>query len=109
MTNELNVRSIREQTNRLGEGWAGCLDNTFISRWPVDGGIFVLTAPFIEHFRQRTADFGCEFQDRPQMVCRQDDDADLSARGISPPKKLRQTWAALAPSKHKTPLCDVAT
>ena len=34
------------------------------------------------HFRQRTADFGCEFQDRPQMVCRQDDDADLSARGI---------------------------
>jgi len=34
------------------------------------------------HFRQRTGDFGCEFQDRPQMVCRQDDDADLSARGI---------------------------
>jgi hypothetical protein len=26
-----------------------------------------------------------------------------------PPKKLRQTWAALAPSQHKTPLCDVAT
>src|SRR2546427_7586805 len=26
-----------------------------------------------------------------------------------PPEKLRQTWAALAPSQHKTQLCDVAT
>src|SRR3989449_3712740 len=26
-----------------------------------------------------------------------------------PPEKLRQTWAALAPSKHKLQLCDVAT
>src|SRR5215475_10285778 len=34
------------------------------------------------NFRQGLGDFVGEFQDRPQMVRRQDDDADLSTHGI---------------------------
>lgn len=33
-------------------------------------------------FRQSNANFRCEFQDRPHIVRRQYDDADLSAREI---------------------------
>jgi len=50
----------------------------FRESWKYSGLNFEKNAG--RHFRQCTGDFGCEFQNRPQMICRQDDDADLSAR-----------------------------